>query len=235
MLLPIREAAGIEGLVVVAVIYFVLNLLQKAGKNAARSGTPAADPPRPTTATQSEGASLEGILREIERLKQQKAAGATPSHPSPTRIGRTPTKPAARPLPKPYRAPAAGNPERGPLGRHTRATLQGAEEVEDRTNFDEVAASREEGVGRESAEALHRRRERPEVDQDDAAEAVVQRRLKEAEARNRSHSAADHRQFDAQIRAPVAQQSATGGLSPARLRQAFIWREVLGPPKSLTD
>lgn len=234
-MLPVREAAGFEGLVVVAVIYFVLNLLQKAGKNAARSGTPAAEAPSPTSATQSEGASLEGILREIERLKQQKGAAATPGRPSPPRTAKPPARPAAKPLPKPYRAPAAGIPDRGPLGRHSRATLQDAEEVEDRTNFDEVAASRKEGVERESAEALHRRRERPEVDQDDAAEAVVQRRLKEAEARNRSHSAADHRQFDAQIRATAIQRPAGGGPSLAQLRQAFVWREVLGPPRSLTD
>jgi hypothetical protein len=234
-MLPVREAAGIEGLVVVAVIYFVLNVLQKAGKKAAQSGTPAAEPPSPTSATQSEGASLEGILREIERLKQQKGAAATPARPSSTRTARTSARPAAKPLPKPYRAPAAGSPEQGPLGRHSRATLQDAEEVEDRTNFDELAASRSEGVQRESAEALHRRRERPTVDQDDAAEAVLQRRLKDAEARNRPLSAADHRQFDAQIRATAIPKPAGGGLSNTQLRQAFIWREVLGPPKSLTD
>lgn len=70
-----------------------------------------------------------------------------------------------------------------------------------------------------------------EIDRDDDAEALVQRRIEAAQARNREWQASDHTRFDQQIRqvAPVA--------APAKprsaLQRAMIWREVLGPPVGL--
>jgi hypothetical protein len=95
-------------------------------------------------------------------------------------------------------------------------------------------ASRVEGVSRESPEVVQHRRLREEIDQDDAAEAVVQRRIREAEARNRPHAVADHKAFDQRIRA----EEAAGPRALPRgeqLRQAMIWKEILGPPKALEE
>ena len=57
MMEGVRLAAGIEGLIVLAVIYFVLNALQKAGETARRSRHPGPPPPEPEepTPTQYEG------------------------------------------------------------------------------------------------------------------------------------------------------------------------------------
>jgi hypothetical protein len=150
----------------------------------------------------------------------------TPRRPIPT------GRPAAGPSQGPKRLPAATS-DRGPLGRHGSRSLEGDEEVEDRTNFDEQVASEVEGASRESIEAVHRRRYRPEIDQDDAAEAIVARRIREAEARDRPVSLADHRQFDAKVRAKPEEAAGATRLTASSLRQAFIWREILGPPKAL--
>lgn len=70
------------------------------------------------------------------------------------------------------------------------------------------------------------------IDLDEGAEAVVQRRIAAAEARNAGRSDADHARFDATVRsaAPVV---STPPSRTARLRRAMIWREVLSPPISL--
>ena len=46
---------------------------------------------------------------------------------------------------------------------------------------------------------------------------------------------ADHLTFDERIRQEPADHTATAGFSPQRLRQAVIWREILGPPLGLRD
>jgi hypothetical protein len=71
------------------------------------------------------------------------------------------------------------------------------------------------------------------VDQDEGIEAVVARRLREAEARNRPLSAADHVAFDKIVRQGDLTAAAPRRYPTGQLRQAFIWREILGPPKSL--
>jgi len=224
---PIREAAGFEGLIILGVIYFVLNLLQKAGKSAARTAaSPEAKVSSAAPATQ-EDLSLQGILREIERLKQQKQ-GAPP--PMRQKLPRGP-----KPAPKARRQLPGAEPGRGPMGRRSQVALTGAEEVEDRTDYDDLASSRVDETGRESYAALELRRQRPEFDEGDAAEELIQRRIREAEERNGPISAADHRQFDAEIRAPGAPSARPARMTRATLRQAFVWREILGPPKALEE
>lgn len=72
------------------------------------------------------------------------------------------------------------------------------------------------------------------VDQDDLAEAIVRRRIQEAEARNQALTPADHRAFDQAIRTPRRRVAAAGtGRRRVPLRDAIVWREVLGPPKAL--
>jgi hypothetical protein len=231
--MELRQAAGFEGLIVLALIYFVLSQLQKAGKAANKTRRPPAPPSAAEPgATQQEGLSLETILREIERVKQQKQLDQPETLRRPL--------PGPRPVPKaipPRRAPPPRRQEvlqdeRGPLGRLSQTKLPSAEEVEDRTSLDEGRSL--EGAGSlESLEPDRGRRMRTVVDQDEEAEAVVQRRLKEAEARNRPHADADHRAFDQQIRQPQAPLAPGLELTTARLRQAVVWREILGPPKAL--
>lgn len=65
-------------------------------------------------------------------------------------------------------------------------------------------------------------------------------RVAYAENRNRALTAGDHQKFDARIRAPQAPAASVTPDAPPdarllRLRQAMIWREVLGPPVGLHD
>lgn len=70
------------------------------------------------------------------------------------------------------------------------------------------------------------------------ADELQRRRVAYAESRNRALTAADHRRFDERIRTADA-----GAVIPVlavadrtkRLRQAIIWREILGPPVALRD
>lgn len=251
----LREAAGIEGLIVLGVIYFILNLLQKAGQKAARSRpeAPPPDPPGGESATQQEALSLESILKEIERVKAQHQPDAGRSLPAPQQAPRP--LPQARPKsPAPRKAPAArerpapvarkrevprrgtvDQSDRGPLGRHSRTGLTGAEEVEVRTSWEDQGSLEVE----ESIEVLDDTRLRPprvEYDADEGAEEVVRRRIVAAESRNRALNAADHEAFDQRRMKAEATAAAPVARFPAqRLRDAFIWREVLGPPKALEE
>jgi hypothetical protein len=76
------------------------------------------------------------------------------------------------------------------------------------------------------------RRERADYDQDTEAEAIVQRRIEAARTRDRAHGKADHTAFDAKIRQEVADHTAVRRYTPAQLRDAVVWREILGPPVS---
>jgi len=116
--------------------------------------------------------------------------------------------------------------EGGPLGRRSRTRLEGAEEVEERESLEA-----EEQIENFEA-APPSRRQRVEVDQDDAAEALVQRRIDAAEARNQRLTALDHSAFDARIRAEVADRTAVAAVNLANLRHAFVWSEILGKPLS---
>ena len=225
-----RSAAGIEGLLILGAIYFVLNLLSKAGKKAAQRGTlPPTDADDESSSTQDEAVSLEKILREIQRVKQEKDL------PRPAQAQRQKTLPARKAAPPQRRAQPTGDDYRGPLGRHSRTRLPGAEEVEERTSLEGESLEVEESL--EVIDDRPARRLRIEVDSDDRAEEVAQRRIREAEARNRPLNAADHRRFDAEIRpaarAAAAEPKKTAGRS--RLKEALVWREILGPPKSLQE
>jgi hypothetical protein len=236
---PWREAASFEGLIVLAVIYFVLQLLQKAGRKAeqARRGSPPRpEEPEEVTATQEESLSLEAILREIEKAKQRQAPPAPQRVELPTRPApppRLPPKPPPKkPLPSrrpppPSTRPAAPT-QSGPMGRKGRMELASAEEVEERTILEGESLEQPESL--ENFDDVHRRR--AVIDQDDEAEAIVQRRIQAAEARNRELQATDHRAFDARIR-----QGEPAGTPrqprPFRLKDAVVWREILGPPKGL--
>jgi hypothetical protein len=116
----------------------------------------------------------------------------------------------------------------GPVGRPAARRLPPAEEVEEREVL-EVAPQVE------SLELEPRRAERATVDQDDEAERVIARRRASAAARSGRQSAADHRKFDQRIRQEPADHTATRGLTRRQLRDAIVWRDILGPPVSERD
>ena len=78
------------------------------------------------------------------------------------------------------------------------------------------------------------------VDQDDDAEALVQRRIAAAQSRSGQLTRADHARFDQRIRAQPSVTAPVQRLEPpvapgtpltgSALRNAFIWAEILGPP-----
>jgi len=70
-------------------------------------------------------------------------------------------------------------------------------------------------------------------DLDDEAERVVEQRRAAAEANLRPLSEADHRAFDERVRQEAADQSAGRTYTAKQLRDAVVWREILGPPVSL--
>jgi hypothetical protein len=104
--------------------------------------------------------------------------------------------------------------------------LQPAEEVEERDSLEVDPEVR-------GLEAEPAREERALVDQDDEAEQIVQRRLAAAEGHLTPLSAADHQVFDQRIRQEPADKTATRAYTMKQLRNAVVWREILGPPVSL--
>lgn len=70
-----------------------------------------------------------------------------------------------------------------------------------------------------------------EVDQDDGAEALVQRRIAAAAARNGEWQPSDRQRFDARLHAVTPPVPSVRPRHP--LRSAMIWREVLSPPVTL--
>lgn len=117
----------------------------------------------------------------------------------------------------------------GPRGRPGPVRLPPAKEVEDRRSLESTPEVR-------SLETEVRRPERTVVDADDEAEAIVARRIAAAEANARPLGAADHLAFDASIRQQPADATATKVSAATRhLRNAVVWREILGPPVSLRE
>jgi hypothetical protein len=230
----IREAASFEGLIVLAIIFFVLSRIQRAGSRTGQKGRDgSARPVAPTapTPTQQEGTALESILREIERVKQQ---GARHS-PGPVRRPPPGVLPGSPPVGRaPPPKPAVVQDERGPLGRPSSTPLSSAEDVEERTSLEQLR-SRGEPQSLEMTTADWQRRQRAVVNADAEAEAIVERRIREAEARNRPHAEVDHQAFDQRIRVGNAAPGAVPPSMADRLRQAIIWREILGPPKAFDE
>jgi hypothetical protein len=116
----------------------------------------------------------------------------------------------------------------GPLGRAPDRPIPSAEEQEERESLEVASVAR-------SLETEPARRTRATVDQDDEAERIAARRIAEAEGRTRTLTKADHLAFDQRIRQEPADKTATRAYSASRLRDAVIWREILGPPVSFRD
>jgi len=121
----------------------------------------------------------------------------------------------------------------GPVPTTSRGGWDDGEEVEERGSHDDDAQYEVESLERlENFE----RPAREDVALGADAEELVRRRIAYAEAQGRALGSADHSRFDARIRAPAAAAPQAPAAAPGRmqrLRQAMIWREVLGPPVAL--
>jgi hypothetical protein len=109
--------------------------------------------------------------------------------------------------------------------RHAGEPLPDDEDVEERRSLESEpeVVSLEEDVRRPS---------RRQYTQDADAEQLVQRRITAASARDTARSKADHVQLDDRIRKEPADQTSSRGYTTRQLRDAVVWREILGPPVS---
>ena len=192
------------GLLVLGIVWLVFNLIGQ-GKGRARSAPPPTPRPRPLGApdpTQQEGSRLERMLRELERTLEEVADRQSGGG---------------------SRSPSPQRPT--PATRLPPMTAAEEEDVEERDSLEKP----EQVV---SLEVDAPRRERADYDQDTEAEAIVRRRIEAARARDRALGKADHKAFDAKIRQEVADHTAVRRYTPAQLRDAIVWREILGPPVS---
>jgi hypothetical protein len=220
-----------NGILVLGLVWLLFSLFSAARKGRAGSRPRSTPPPsdRGSTSggrasgtgdpTQREGSRLEQLLRELERSLEE--VGGTQPAPSSRLPG--PSSGA----PGPSTRPPDPSPSRSPLpSRLPAAGLPSDEEVENRESFDD------EPVRVVSLEGEVHRPQRARVVQDDAAEDLVRRRIDAARARDRALTKADHEAFDARIRQEPADHTAVRRYTPAQLRDAIVWREILGPPVS---
>jgi hypothetical protein len=192
----------LNGLVVLAVVWFLVSLLGKLGqkqqpggeqRRAPRTGPPPKAPPlthgpRVPDATQREGSRLELVLREFQRALERADTS----------------------------------------GQEAGQQLPWTDEIEERQTLevDPEVRSLEEEVRREV---------RKTVDQDDEAEQIEIRRVKAAAERDEPRTKADRAEFAKKIRQEPADHTATRGYTAKQLRDAVVWREILGPPTSLRE
>jgi hypothetical protein len=112
--------------------------------------------------------------------------------------------------------------------RPVRLQLPRDEEVEERETLEVEPEVK-------SLEGDVRRADRQRVDQDDQAEQIETQRIAAAAARDAPRSKSDHAEFDQRIRQEPADHTATRAYTPQQLRDAMVWREILGPPVSMRD
>lgn len=212
---------SIESILLLLGVWLIANLLGAVGRKrrqppASRRPTPSPSSREPAASrssagpTQREGSKLEAMLRELGRQFEEAERVTT---------------------------------GRGPMGRRSGVELPEAEEVEELESLETVPEV-------ESLDVEVRRPQRELVDQDDQAEAVIQRRLAWADEKGRGLTRAGHLAFDQRIRrAPAPPLQAARSFVPARLgaiakvvhgvdraarlREAIILRDVLGPPVGL--
>jgi hypothetical protein len=110
-------------------------------------------------------------------------------------------------------------------GRPTRIPLPPAEEFEDSESLEVDPEVR-------SLEGEVRREVRQRVDQDDEAGDIETRRIEAAAARDSARTKSDHIAFDQRIRQETADHTAAPAYTAQQLRNAIVWREILGPPVS---
>ena len=200
------------GLLLLGFMWLVFNAIRKAGSQA-----PGTRRPPPSGAPAPPRASGSGVTR---------AGGARPLPPA----GRNdPTQREGQRLEELLRTLGRTlDQAAGPMGRAPDRRLPPAEDVEEGQSLETMPRVR-------SLETEPQRPERVRVDHDDDAEQLVARRIAAAEARSGPRTRADHQAFDQRIRREPADKTAARRLTRRQLRDAVVWREILGPPVSLRD
>jgi hypothetical protein len=193
------------GLLVLGAVWLLFNLLGRARGDGRPRPRTAQNPPRPRPSAQ------------VDR----NAPAGDPTQQEGSRLERM-----LRELERSLEEVAAQN---EPARRPPVPPLPDDEDVEERESLEEP----ERVV---SLETEVHRPARVRYDQDSGAEELVRRRIAAAEARSGAITRADHKRFDARIRQEPADHTAVRrGYTPAQLRDAVVWREILGPPVSERD
>jgi len=203
-------------LAILALVWWVFSLVTQGKKKGQDRRPPRPGPPAPRgepeerlpaargDATQQEGGRLEALMREFERAMEE-ASGVR------------------RPAPGPVETPAEWD----------TGLESPAEELEE---IEALDAYQPEVVSQED-EANFYRPEREVVVLGGDPEELRRQRVQYAEVRTQALTKADHTRFDTRIRetskVAIVDPGAPASERIKRLRQAIIWREVLGPPVSM--
>jgi hypothetical protein len=150
-----------------------------------------------------------------------------------------PSVPRRQPLPPPGQSlPDASQREGSRLDMMLREFQRALEEGR-RPEYVEEEVEERETLEREpevvSLEQEVRRAPRREYTQDEEVEKLVQTRIAAAASRDTARSKADHLEFDRLIRKEPADHTGTPAYTAKQLRDAVVWREILGPPVSLRE
>lgn len=223
MTLPdgLARADGMTGVIIFAVVYAIVSIMAKV-KQASQKGAGDGSASEPEELAKQQRRQQQ---RLEQRQQQRQVRPPRPAQPRPA--GNTQSEGARLEDLLRVLTEAAGVPApAGPSGRRAAEPLPSEEEVEERESLET-----EEQIQNLETEA--RRPVRLEVDFDDEAEAIAQRRIRAAQSRDKALGRQDHKVFDAKIRAVVADNTRVSRPSLASLKQAIVWREILGPPVSL--
>lgn len=197
------------GLLVLGLVWLFFNLIGQGRARSASGGTPSRPTPRARPSGGADPTQQEGsrLERLLRELERNLEQVAERQSGSTSRLPH-PQRPVGIRLPAP--------------------SPQEEEEVEERRSLEEP----EQVV---SLETTLERGPRAVYDQDSEAEAIAQRRIEAARARDRALNRSDHTTFDARVRQEVADHTAVRRYTPAQLRDAIVWREILGRPVSERD
>jgi hypothetical protein len=168
------------------------------------------------------------LIRWAGRTSQRPRTTPRPRQPRPTPdpLGRDPTQQEGSRLELMLREFQRVLEDADEQERRARTPPPSDEQVEEGRSLEVESEAR-------SLESVVPRPARREVDQDDEAEQIAARRIKAAAARDTAQSPVDHVAFDERIRQQPAEHTAVRTYTTQQLRDAMVWREILGRPVSL--
>jgi len=225
---------SIEGLAIIAVVYFVMTLIAKARKTPGVPIETARERLADAGSNESRGEGLLAtVLREVARefgiteTEGAQAEAEQARQPLPRAKPESEAQRLARvkqAFESSRQLTTPRKPTQAPLGRMARLSTEiisegrSLEVEESIVNFDDAASTRSV---------------RAEIDQDDQAQAVIQRRLDAAAHRTREGREASYQAQQKAAAAAVASEALSAAAASSRLRRAIVWREILGPPLAL--
>jgi hypothetical protein len=197
------------GLLVLGLVWLIFNLVGQGKARTTSRGTPSRPTPQPRPPGTVDPSQQEGS--RLERLLRELERNL--EQVADLQSGGAPRPPLSQ-RSTTVRLPAP------PAGEE--------EDIEERESLEEP----EQVV---SLEADVQRGPRAVYDQDSEAETIAERRIEAARARDRALGKSDHTAFDSRIRQEAADHTAVRRYTPAQLRDAIVWREILGRPVSERD